>query len=296
MTPGARLRALLARDEPLVMPGAWDCMSARLLQDAGFEAVGVSGAGVSVARLGLPDLGFLGLSDMADTVRAIAANVEVPVLADADTGFGNTLSAIRTVREFTAAGAAGLHIEDQTFPKRCGHLDGKQVISADEYLTKLSAVVQERPDPDFVVIARTDVLAVEGVDAAIDRANRALEVGADVVMIEAVETLEQVQRIGREVSGAKLYNLATGGRGPRLTVAELHGLGFGWIVMPGLAMAGVVDGIRQAAAAALRDGDDEHVAALGFSPQDFFELGGLSMWRELERKYPSETRSQPAWA
>lgn len=285
-TQGETIRQLLARDRPLVMPAAWDCVSARLLQNAGFEVIGVSGAALSIARLGMPDLGFVSMTELVDTVRAIVQNSRVPILADADTGFGNTLSAIRTVRALADAGAAGLHIEDQTFPKRCGHTSGKDVIPADQYLAKLRAVVQERPDPDLLVVARTDALAVEGVDAAIDRANRAIEVGADVVMVEAIETIEQAERIGREVPGHKLYNLATGGRGPRLTVAELHELGFNWIVMPGIAMAGIADGITRAAEAALRDGDDEHVAQLGFTPSHFFELADLSAWRQLELTYP----------
>lgn len=288
---GMRLRQLLDRDRPLLMPAAWDCISARLLQNAGFEAVGVSGAALSMARLGLPDLGFLAMSDLVDAVRAIGQNTTIPILADADTGFGNTLSAIRTVRALTEAGAAGIQIEDQTFPKRCGHTSGKDVVGAEEYLTKLDAVVQERPDEALVVVARTDVLAVEGVEAAIDRANRAIEAGADVVMIEAIETVEQAERIGREVPGHKLYNLATGGLGPRLTVAELAHLGFDWIVMPGIAMAGMTDGVTRAAEAALRDGDDEYVADLGFSPYEFFELADLSQWRRLEAKYPDRARS-----
>lgn len=288
MTPGNMLRQLLVREQPLVMPGVWDCVTAKLLEQLGFEALGVSGAGVSIARLGLPDLGFVGMTDLVDTVQAIVQNSRVPVCADADTGFGNSLNAIRTVRALTDAGAAAMHIEDQTFPKRCGHLDDKDVVSATEYLAKLSAVVNERPDPSFVIIARTDALAVEGLNSAVDRANRAIEVGADVVMIEAIETMEQMEQIGREVPGHKLYNLATGGRGPRLSVAEINRLGFDWIVMPGLAMAGVADGIRRAGSAALRDGDDKHVRALGFTPHDFFELAGLSEWKRLETTYPSD--------
>lgn len=295
MSAGARLRALLERDGPLVMPAAWDCISARLLQEAGFEAVGISGAGVSMSRLGLPDLGFLSMTDLVDTVRAVVQATGVPILADADTGFGNALSAIRTVRALADAGAAGLHIEDQVFPKRCGHLAGKEVIGTREYLTKLRAVLDERPDPSFVVVARLDVLAVEGVDAAIERATLASEAGADVVMVEAIETPEQAQRIGSEVPGHKLYNLATGGKGPRLTVAELADLGFDWIVMPGLAMAGIADGIHRASEAALRDGDDEHVAALGFTPHGFFELAGLSEWRRLEQRYATD-EGGTAWA
>lgn len=288
---GEQLRSLLAREEPLLMPAAWDGISARLLQDAGFEVIGVSGAAVSMARLGLPDLGFLSMHDLVEVVRAIGQNTTAPILADVDTGFGNTLSAIRTVRAVTHAGAAGIQIEDQTFPKRCGHTAGKDVVSAEEYLSKLHAVVQERPDESLVVVARTDALAVEGVESAIDRANRALETGADVVMIEAIETVEQAERIGQEVPGHKLYNLATGGRGPRLSATELYELGFNWVVMPGIAMAGMTAGVTRAARAALHDGDDAYVAELGFTPYEFFELADLSEWRRLESQYPDRPRS-----
>lgn len=285
MSAGARLRALLAEPGPLVSPSAWDCLTARILEDAGFRAITISGAGVSVARLGLPDLGFLSLADMTDTVRAIARSVDVPVLADADTGFGNALSAVHAVRELAAAGAAGLHIEDQTFPKRCGHTDGKDVVELAEFLAKVRAVVEQRPDPAFVVVARTDALAVHGVDEAIERANGALEAGADVVMVEAATTLDEVARIGREVGGRKLYNLATGGRGPRLSVAQLHELGFDWIVMPGLAMGAVLDGVRRVADAVLRDGHDGAIAATGFAPDRFFATVGHAAWQALEDRY-----------
>lgn len=283
--PGEQLRLLLDRNKPLIMPAAWDSITARLLQNAGCEAIGISGAAVSMARLGLPDLGFLSLGDLVGALEAITQNTEVPILADADTGFGNSLSAIRTVRAVTKAGAAGIQIEDQKFPKRCGHTSGKDVISSDDYISKLDAVVQERPDDSLVVVARTDVLAVEGVNSAIDRAVRAIEVGADVVMIEAIETLEQVEQIGLEVPGHKLYNLATGGRGPRLTAPELFSHGFNWIVMPGIAMAGMTDGVTKAAHSALLAEDDNYVADLGFTPYKFFELADLSEWQQLAAKH-----------
>ncbi len=295
-TPGASLRRLLAGPETLVTPSAWDCLTARLLEEAGFPAITVSGAGVSVARLGLPDLGFAGLRDMADTVRAITRAVDVPVLADADTGFGNALSAINTLHELTAAGAAGMHLEDQTFPKRCGHLDGKSVIDVGEFIAKIRAVVDERPDPSFVIVARTDALATDGVDAAIDRARRCADAGADVVMVEAATTLKEVERIGREIDAPKLYNLATGGLGPRLTVAQLRDLGFDWIVMPALTMAAVVDGVRRMAAAALRDGDDRAAAATGFRPRGLFELAGLERWERLDARYAQSEREEASWA
>src|SRR3954471_19547088 len=180
----ARLRELLDGDELVVAPGAYDCFTAPIAAHAGFSAVYMTGAGTA-ASLGYPDYGLLTMSEMAGNAARIAAAVGVPVIADADTGFGNELNVVRTVREYGAAGVAALHIEDQEFPKRCGHLDRKQVIAAGEFVSKVRAAAEGRPDPDLVLIARTDARAVLGFDEAVERANRALEAGADVAFVEA---------------------------------------------------------------------------------------------------------------
>src|SRR3954453_14310746 len=190
MTQAARFRELLRRDGMVVAPGAYDCITARLIERAGFNAVYMTGAGTA-ATLGYPDYGLVTMSEMADNAGRIAAAVGVPVIADADTGYGNELNATRTVREYEQRGIAGLHIEDQGFPKKCGHLDNKVIVPLDEYLAKVRAAVAARTNSDFVIIARTDSRAVLGLEEAIRRANAALEAGADMAFFEAPRTMER---------------------------------------------------------------------------------------------------------
>ena len=201
MHPAAKLRQLLRQDQMLVAPGAYDCITARTIAQAGFAAVYMTGAGTA-ATLGYPDYGLVTMSEMADNAGRLASAVDVPVIADADTGYGNELNATRTVREYERRGVAGLHIEDQGFPKKCGHLDNKVIVPLDEYLAKVRAAVAARQNPDFVIIARTDSRAVLGFEEAISRANAALEAGADVAFVEAPQTLEEVAAVPRLVKGA----------------------------------------------------------------------------------------------
>ena len=186
-SPGARLRELMAQPSTLVAPGAYDGISARLIEAAGFQALYRTGGGTSASYLGHPDLGLLTLTEMVDHARRIAASVRIPVIADADTGYGNALNVIRTVHEFERAGVAGIHLEDQVFPKRCGFLRGKAVIPREEFVTKIKAAVSERLSDDFVIIARTDARAVEGLDAAIERCKYYADAGADALFFEAPE-------------------------------------------------------------------------------------------------------------
>jgi 2-methylisocitrate lyase-like PEP mutase family enzyme len=285
MVNARSLRGLLGRSTPLVSASAWDCFTALLLEDAGFPVLHVSGASVSGSRLGLPDLGFLGLPDLADTVRSIARTVRAPLLVDADTGYGGVLQAIHTAEVLAAAGAAAIHLEDQVFPKRCGHLAGKEVVPAEEFAAKIRGVVENRPDPDFLIVARTDALAVEGVDAAIDRANRYLDAGADIAFVEAARTVAEVARIGQEVRGPKLYNLATGGVGPELGIDELGELGFAWIVVPGVALGAVLREIRAVGKRVLAERNDSAVSDTGFSPGALAELFDVGRWNELDSRY-----------
>src|SRR5215212_4608917 len=203
--PG-RLRELLEQPEPVLAPGAYDALTARLVEQAGFDAVYMTGAGTA-ATLGFPDYGLLTMTEMADNVSRLAAAVAIPVIADADTGYGNELNVVRTVREYTLRGAAALHIEDQVSPKRCGHLDRKEVIGADEFVSKVRAAAESRPDRDLVLIARTDAIAMRGFDEAIERANRALAAGADVAFVEAPQTVEQVEAVPERVDGPCLLNV-----------------------------------------------------------------------------------------
>jgi 2-methylisocitrate lyase-like PEP mutase family enzyme len=227
-----QLRQLLTRPGIIRSLGAHDVFTARLIEAGGLETVFLGGFGASASLLGLPDVGFLTLTEMADAVRRTAQRVSIPVVADGDTGHGDLHNVVRTVREFERAGAAGVLLEDQVTPKRCGHFQGKQVIPVEEMILKLRAALDARRNPDFVIVARTDARAVEGLDAAIVRANRFGEAGADVCFIEAPEGRQELERIPREVGFPLLVNMLTGGVTPILTVEELHQLGYKIVVCP----------------------------------------------------------------
>ncbi len=232
MNTTRRFRELLNQPGIIRSLGAHDVFTARLIEAAGLETVFLGGFGTSASLLGLPDVGFITLSEMADAVRRMAMGVNIPVVADGDTGHGDLHNVVRTVREFERAGAAGALLEDQVTPKRCGHFQGKQIIPAAEMVLKLRAALDARRDADFVLIARTDARAVEGIDAAIDRANRYAEAGADVCFIEAPQSLQELERIPREVRHPLLVNMLTGGVTPILTVEELERLGYKIVVCP----------------------------------------------------------------
>src|SRR5204862_1449161 len=199
MRATTRLRTMLGAPGIIVAPGAYDGFSARLIEAAGFKAVYMTGAGTAASYLGQPDLGLATLTEMATHASHLASCVTLPVIADADTGYGNVLNVVRTVREYERAGVAGLHIEDQVAPKKCGHIAGKQIIPPHEFCDKIRAAAEYRTDPDFVIIARTDARAVTNLDDAIERGNRAAEAGADVIFVEAPQTLDEIQRVAREV-------------------------------------------------------------------------------------------------
>ncbi len=227
-----QLRDLLNRPGIIRSLGAHDVFTARLIEAAGLETVFIGGFGTSASLLGLPDVGFLTLTEMADAVRRMAQRVSIPVVADGDTGHGDLHNVIRTVREFERAGAAGILLEDQVTPKRCGHFQGKQVIPAEEMVLKLRAALDARRSADFVVIARTDARAVEGIDAAIARVNRYSAAGADVCFIEAPESRDELERIPRQVRHPLLVNMLSGGVTPILSVDELQRLGYKIVVCP----------------------------------------------------------------
>ena len=284
-TPGRgdQLRALLAQPEPVLAGSCYDCLSAAVLQEAGFRCLTVSGAGLSASRLGLPDIGLITLNEMLEAAAAVSRMTSIPVIADIDTGFGNALNVVRTVSEFAAAGLAGVHLEDQVFPKRCGHVAGKSVIETSEFVLKVRAADHARQGSDLVLVARTDALAIHGVADAIERANRALDAGADVAFVEAPASIDEVERIGREVQGPKLYNLATGGKSPSLTVKELGELGFNIVVIPTVALYPAIDAMRDAARQVLAAGSDEPLQRFGLAPIDIFNLVGMQSWMGLER-------------
>jgi 2-methylisocitrate lyase-like PEP mutase family enzyme len=225
-------RQLVERRQGLVVPGAYDALSARLVEQAGFPAVYMTGFGVSAARLGLPDLGFAGLAEMVDQARSLASAVSIPLLADADTGYGNALQVRRTVQQYELAGVAGLHLEDQVAPKRCGHLAGKQVVPAEEFVGRIRAAVEARTDPDLLIIARTDAIAVTGFEDAVRRAEAAAAAGADVLFVEAPTTEAEIAALPRRLDRPLLFNYAPSGRTPLVPFARLRELGYAVVIVP----------------------------------------------------------------
>lgn len=229
----ARLRQLLAEPGPLLLPGCYDALGARLIEQAEFDAVYMTGFGTSASLLGRPDVGLLGMSEMVDNARRIVAATDLPVVADADTGYGNQINVVRTVQAYEQAGVAGIHLEDQVLPKRCGHMEGKIVIPEGEFTAKIEAAVETRSNPDFVLIARTDARAPHGLDAALSRARAAHEAGADVLFVEALVDESELELVAKELSGIPLlFNWAEGGKTPPLTLPEITDLGFAMVIMP----------------------------------------------------------------
>ena len=239
MTYAHDLRTQLTSGGLVVAPGVYDGITARLAVQSGFTAVYMTGAGVSAAR-GFPDYGLLTLTEMAASAGEVAAAAGVPVIADADTGYGNELNATRTVREYEMRGVAALHIEDQVAPKRCGHLDGKEVISRAEFASKIAAAAAARRSSDLVVIARTDARAVAGLEEAVARVNLALAAGADVAFVEAPQTLEELAAVPRLVNGPCLLNIVPGGKTPAISIKDAREMGFLMVILPGLLLAAVV--------------------------------------------------------
>ena len=234
MRPTTRLRALLSGPELIVAPGAYDALSARLIAQAGFQAVYMTGFGTAASVLGQPDVGLLTMSEMVSRAAALAAVVgDLPLIADADTGYGNPINVRRTIREYERAGVAALHIEDQVWPKKCGHMEGKQVIPMQEMVQKIHAAVEARQDPDFVIIARTDANAVNGFEDALQRGKAYCEAGADVLFIEAPRSLTELHTIAQTFPDVPLlFNWAESGKTPPLSLAEIRSLGFKLIIFP----------------------------------------------------------------
>jgi 2-methylisocitrate lyase-like PEP mutase family enzyme len=287
MTRRQTLRQLVNRREGLVVPGAYDGVSARLVEQAGFPVVYMTGYGVSASRLGLPDMGFAGLAEMADQARNMAAAVSIPLIADADTGYGNALSVRRAVALYEAAGVAALHLEDQQLPKRCGHLSGKLIVPAEEFAGKIRAAVEARTDPDLLVIARTDAIAVTGFDDALRRAELAAKAGADVLFVEAPTTEEQIERIARAFDTPLLFNYAPGGRSPLLPFARLRELGYAVILLPVDTLFVAVRAI-QALLRDLASGREPRDLADRYVPfGEFNELIGVTEQLGLGERYSS---------
>src|SRR4051794_23644308 len=284
-TPPGRLRELLAGPAPLVAPGAYDALSARLVEQAGFDVVYMTGFGTTASLIGRPDVGLLTGAEMVDNARRIVSAVDVPVIADADTGYGNAINVVRTVQLYEQAGVAGLQLEDQVAPKRCGHMSGKAVIETAEMVGKLEAAVAARRDPDLVVIARTDAVAVSGVEDAVARGRAYADAGADLLFVEAPTSADDVERVAGELAGVAplVFNWAEGGRTPPLPLSRIAELGFSLVIYPIGTLLAATAGMRALLAALRADG----VPSLGGLPafDEFTDLVGLPEVQQLEQRF-----------
>jgi 2-methylisocitrate lyase-like PEP mutase family enzyme len=283
MTQAARFRELLGRDGMIVAPGAYDCITARMIARAGFDCVYMTGAGTA-ATLGYPDFGLVTMTEMVDNAGRIAGAVELPVIADADTGYGNELNVSRTVREYEGRGVAGIHIEDQGFPKKCGHLDDKEIVPREDWLAKIRAAVAARRSADFAIIARTDARAVAGFDEAVARGNAALAVGADMVFLEAPQTLEEVAAVPRLVNGPCLLNVVRGGKTPDLVFGEAERMGYKLAIVPGLLMKSVV-GICEQALTDLKATRRHPPLVKEMTVREVFQISGADEWDALRTAF-----------
>jgi 2-methylisocitrate lyase-like PEP mutase family enzyme len=248
-----KLRSLFASGRIAVAPGAYDGLSARLVEQAGFPAVYASGGAIARSA-GVPDLGLMSVSAIVDRLASMVDVIEVPLVADADTGYGNALNAQAAARAFERAGVAAFHLEDQTFPKKCGHYDDKSIVATPEMVQKLKAVRDALHDPDFVVIARTDAIAVEGFDAAIDRASAYREAGADMIFVEAPTSEAEIAKIAGSLSGWKLINMFEGGKTPLLPVSRLQELGYHLVIIPSDTQRAAIKAMQRVLAVLARDG------------------------------------------
>jgi 2,3-dimethylmalate lyase len=294
----ARLRELLESGETIVAPGAFDPLAARLVEEAGFPAVYMTGFGTSAALIGRPDVGLLTMTEMADNAARIGACVDIPVIADADTGYGNPLNVIRTVSAYEAAGVAGIHIEDQVAPKKCGHMDGKLVIPAPEMAAKIRAAVEARARPEFVIIARTDARAVEGLERAIERGRLYRQAGADVLFIEAVVTAQEAQEAARAFPDVPLlFNWAEGGKTPPISLDRLRELGYRIVIFPISTLLAATAAMRRILQEIAEAGTP--AAMLPGLPTfgEFVDFIGLPEVREAEQRYavtePAPGRRSP---
>jgi 2-methylisocitrate lyase-like PEP mutase family enzyme len=254
-----KLRSLLAAGRTVVAPGAFDGLSARLVEQAGFPAVYASGGAIARST-GVPDIGLISPDEIVARLAGMVDVVGIPVVADADTGYGNALNAQRAARAFERAGVAAFHLEDQSFPKKCGHYDDKALVPATEMVQKLHAVRDALTDPDLIVIARTDAIAVEGFSAAIDRASAYVEAGADIIFVEAPTTEEEIAEIARRLPGLKLINMFQGGKTPLVPVARLAALGYHLVIIPSDTQRAAIHAMQRVLAAIARDGSSAALA------------------------------------
>jgi 2-methylisocitrate lyase-like PEP mutase family enzyme len=278
-----KFAGMLRSGEMIVAPGAYDCITARMVDQASYSACYMTGAGVA-ATLGYPDYGLVTMSEMADNAGRMTNVLNIPLIADADTGYGNELNVVRTVREYEKRGVAAIQIEDQTFPKRCGHLDNKEVVSLDEFLPKIRAAAEARRNPNFTIIARTDARAVIGFEEAVSRANAMLDAGADVAFIEAPQTMEEVRAVPKLVKGPCLLNMVWKGKTPEVSIADAQAMGFKIMIFPGMLFKAVI-GSCDNVLADLRTEGKHPVPAGDMNIKAGFARVGANEWEPLRERF-----------
>jgi len=284
-----RLAEMIRAREPVLAPGAYDALTARLIEDAGFPAVYMTGFGTSASFLGRPDVGLLTMSQMVDNARRIAQAVDVPVIADADTGYGNPLNVIRTVQEYELAGVSAIHIEDQVTPKKCGHMENKQIIPAPEMAEKIHAAVEARGSDDFLIIARTDARAVEGLDAALRRAQAYREAGADILFVEAPQTEDEIAQVARAFPNVPLlFNWAEGGKTPPVRLDQLKEFGYRLIIFPISTLLAAAKAVREVLGEIKAEGTPHRIFSDRAPFQQFNEMIGLGEIQQLEKRFATK--------
>ena len=285
MRPTTRLRQMLREPGIIVAPGAYDCLTAKIIQRERFSVVYMTGGGTSVTRLGYPDLALATMTEMVANAANIAASVHIPVIADADTGYGGILNVQRTVRQYERAGVAAIHIEDQELPKRCGHLDNKRVVSMAEMVQKIRAAVDARTDDDFVIIVRTDALGVTGWDDTMSRCEAYAKAGADLLFIEALRTRAEAERVARNIDLPLLYNFVETGKSPLIPVAELERIGFKLVIFPASAMLTVCSVVARLMRELKEHGTTAHLIEEMVTLVECFETMGLSEMLAQDARY-----------
>jgi 2,3-dimethylmalate lyase len=284
--PRFTLRQLLDAGEMVLAPGCYDALGARLIEEAGFRAAYMTGFGSAAARLGRPDVGLMTMSEMVDNARRIARAVDLPVIADADTGYGNPINVIRTVQEFETAGVAAIHLEDQVMPKKCGHMEDKHVVPVGEMAAKVRAAVAARRSKDFVIIARTDARAVEGLDAALERGRLYRDAGADALFIEAPQSVEEIEAIGNAFPDVPLlFNYAEGGKTPAVTHDFLRQAGFSLVIFPISTLLAATAAMRSVLAQIKAAGSPIDALPTLLPFQEFLSFIGIEEIRDLEQRF-----------
>ncbi len=286
MRASTRLRELIAGDGIITAPGCYDGLSARLIENAGFPAVYVSG-GATARSTGIPDMGLISPSEVASRLAQIVDAIEVPVIADMDTGFGNALNARQAVRAFERAGVAGFHVEDQTFPKRCGHYDDKSIVTTQEFCQKIRAIRDASADDDTVIVARTDAIAVEGFDAAIDRMQQYMEAGADVAFVEAPTTEAEIEEVARRIPGPKLINMFLGAKTPLLSTQRLAEIGYKIVIIPSDTQRAAIKAMQRVLETIKRDGHSAAMADEMASFKDREAIVNTESFMEIDRRFAS---------